>query len=398
MTNTDMAWGEVSQAHLEALLGRKDVERSNPTSMMRDFLTPNQWDRGYGEANVFVSREMAARFARGFADKNPLYSDLAYAQGSPWGRLLAPPTIIGYAEMVNGATDGFPGCHAIWRECEFEWSRPVFADDPLLAATRLTDARIIDSKFGGGHAAVQDYETVLRTLTGETTARYRTSWHRFSRKKASSASKYGKVEPVRWTDEQLEALWDEYRRQNGMARRGADTLRFQDVQIGHEVPYIVKGPINLTSKLAFEFVRGPGGWFVSHELALDLYDRHPALAIRNEENVPEPPVAIHWTNERCRKYLGMPAAYEAGYERLAWYSQLLTSWAGDGGCVRSMQVRFLAFHWQGDAIRLYGRVIGKRVVNGEHLVDLDIWTITHPRGEETSRGRATVQLPDKQAT
>ena len=35
-------------------------------------------------------------------------------------------------------------------------------------------------------------------------------------------------------------------------RRGAEPLYFEDVAIGDEVPYIIKGPVTLTSKLAFE--------------------------------------------------------------------------------------------------------------------------------------------------
>jgi len=388
-------YGEVTQAHLDNLLKRKGVERTERGSLMRGFLMPNQWDAGYGQSNFFISRETAGRFARGFADENPLYLDLAYATQSPWGRMLAPPTLLAYTEAMNGATDGFPGCHAIWRECEFEWTRPLFAEDPMKVATRLTGARIVDSNFAGGRAGVQDYETAIGTLDEKPVAIYRTSWHRFSRKKASGSSKYGKIEPVQWTDEALEGVWNEYRQQNKANRRGAEALYFEDVEVGSEIPYLIKGPVTLTSKLAFEFVRGAGGWFVGHEMALALFDRYPALAIRNEENVPEPPVAIHWTNERCQKYLGMPAAYEAGFERLAWYSQLLTSWAGDHGCMRRLQVRFLAFHWQGDAIRLYAKVKGKRVVGDERLVDLEVWTVSHPRGEQTSIGSATVQLPGK---
>jgi acyl dehydratase len=395
--DTQDGWGKISHTNLTALLERKGMERARRTSMMRDFLEPAQWDKGYGRANVIVTREMAARFARGFGDQNPLYYDLAYATASPWGRQLAPASIIGYAEMVNGATDGFPGCHAIWRECEFEWARPLYADEPMNAASQLTGARLVDSQFAGGRAAIQDYETNLRDLDGQFIAAFRTSWHRFERKKATGASKYAGIAPIQWTNEQLEAVWAEYRAQNRANRRGATPLYAEDVTVGSDIPYIIKGPINLTSKLAFEFARGAGGWFVAHEMALELFERHPALPIRNEENVPEPPVGIHWTNERCRKYLGMPGAYEAGYERLAWYTQLLMSWAGDHGALRRMQVRFLAFHWQGDAIRLYGKVTGKRVVAGEHLVDLEISTVSHPRGELTSQGSATVVLPGRAA-
>ena len=97
------------------------------------------------------------------------------------------------------------------------------------------------------------------------------------------------------------------------------------------MPYIIKGPVTLTSKIAFELAFGAMGWFVGHELALALWEKSPRLPIRNEENVPEPPVAIHWTNERCQKYLGMPGAYEAGFERLNWFTQLINNWMGDHG-------------------------------------------------------------------
>jgi hypothetical protein len=40
-------------------------------------------------------------------------------------------------------------------------------------------------------------------------------------------------------------------------------------------------------------------------------------------------------------------------------------------------------------------VTGKRIENGPHLIDLAVSTWTHPRGEQSSRGTATVQLPSK---
>ena len=192
-------------------------------------------------------------------------------------------------------------------------------------------------------------------------------------------------------------MWAEYKAQNMANRRGADPLYFEDVEVGTEIPHIIKGPITLTSKIAFEMAFGAGGWFVGHELAMQLWDAVPRLPIKNEEGVPEPPVAIHWTNERCQSYLGMPGAYEAGFERLNWLTQLLMSWFGDHGMLRALSLRFKAFHWQGDAVRLHGKITGTRVEGDRHLVDLEVWTTSHPRGETTSQGAATVELPSRVA-
>jgi hypothetical protein len=275
-----------------------------------------------------------------------------------------------------------------------EWERPAFVEEAIHSTTYLRGARIVESRFGGGRSAVQDYETLAHGSNGDPIGAYRTSWQRFERGGAKRAEKYAETERPRWSDDDLEAIWEEYRTHNLVNRRGDEPRYWEEVEVGAAIPHIVKGPTTLTSKLAFESLGWPGGWVVGHELALDLFDRYPALPIRNEENVPEPPVAIHWTNERCQRYLGMPAAYEAGYERLNWLTQLLMSWGGDHAMLRKMSMRFAGFHWQGDVIRLHATVTGTRVEGGRHLVDLDIETRTH-RDEVTTTGAAVVELPSR---
>lgn len=386
ITEKPSTWGRVTEEGLNRLLPRIGKYRQNENSLFGHI-------PAFSDGRLVVSASYVRRYATGIADRNPLYVDADYAAASIWGRQWAPPPVLAWLEQVNGAVEGFAGCHTIWRNCELEWDRPVFVGDELSATTALTGARLTESRFSGT-SAVQDYETAVES-GGEPVGRYRTSWHRFSRGEAKDASKYKQSERPQWTDEELAAVADEYRTQN-LRRRGAEPLSFEDVEEGSSIPYLIKGPTTLTSKLAFESVNFPGGWVVGHELALDLWDRHPGLAIRNEENVPEPPVAIHWTNERCQRYLGMPAGYEAGYERLHWFTQLLMTWTGDHGFPTRLAVKFLGFHWQGDVVRLFGRVTGKEVSGGRHLVHLDVETKTH-RDELTTAGTATVELPSRAA-
>jgi acyl dehydratase len=394
-------WGEITEASLERLLQRKGVSREERGTMFR--LTLNEEEQSRFDAwrpehaNFAITKETNGRIARGIADLNPLYVDESYARRSIWGAMLAPPATLCWTETVNGATEGFPGCHTIWRGVEYEWERPMFAGEPIASRTYLTDAELVESGFAGGKAAVQRYETEAYNLEGSFIGAYRTSWHRFSRKKARSAGKYAGIERHQWTDEELEGVWEEYRTHNLANRRGDEPLYIEDVTVGEELPHLIKGPITLTSKIAFEMAFGAGGWFVGHELAMQLWEHAPRLPIRNEENVPEPPVAIHWTNERCQTYLGMPGAYEAGFERLNWFTQLLMSWYGDHGMLRRLGLAFRAFHWQGDAVRLYATVTGTRVEEDRHLVDLELRSESHPRGELTSEGTATVELPSRAA-
>ncbi len=392
-------WGEITDASLERLLERKGVPRHQRGTMQSITQSKEKGEKKEPPPKLALfamSAETCGRYARGFADMNPLYHKKSYAEASPWGRIIAPPAVLCYTETVNGASDGFPGCHTIWRGVEYDWKRPIFADEVVKSTTMLEDVYIIeDSKFAGGRAAVQNYATKVETLQDEYIGTYRTSWHRFSRTGAKKESKYAGIERHIWTDEELEGVWQEYHDQNLKNRRGKEPLYFEDVKEGDEVPYIIKGPVTLTSKIAFELAFGAMGWFVGHELALALWEKSPRLPIRNEENVPEPPVAIHWTNERCQTYLGMPGAYEAGFERLNWFTQMINGWMGDHGTLRKMDCQFRGFHWQGDACRLYAKVKEKRVEGDEHLVDLDIWTMSHPRGQRTTDGEMTVELPSK---
>lgn len=387
-TETRGQWGQVTPEAAARLRDRIGLERDAPASFFR-------YNSNYRDNRLQITPQYVERYATGIADRNPLFVDADYAAASPWGRQLCPPAVLCWLEKVNGATDGFPGCHTIWRGCDLEWERPVMVGDALSSTTQLLDVRLVDSSFSAS-AAIQDYATEVTTAEGERVGAYRTSWHRFSREDAKKQNRDGATEPTFWSDEQLAAIAQEYREQNTQ-RRAAAPRFWEDVAVGEQLPYLIKGPTTLTSKIAFEAINFPGGWVLGHELALELFEEHPNLPIRNEENALEPPVAIHWTNERCQRYLGMPKAYEAGYERLHWLGQLLMNWSGDAAMMRKLSVQYRNFHWQGDVIRLHATVTETRVDDGQHLVDLSIETKTH-RDETTTIGSATVQLPSRTAS
>ena len=74
-----------------------------------------------------LTPETIRRFALGSGDDNPLYVDPDYARTSRYGTLITPPSITGFLERSNGASDWLPGCHTIWLEAEYEWMLPMRA-------------------------------------------------------------------------------------------------------------------------------------------------------------------------------------------------------------------------------------------------------------------------------
>ena len=131
--------------------------------------------------------------------------------------------------------------------------------------------------------------------------------------------------------------------------------------MGEAMPEVVKGPLTVTSIVAF--VQGWGSLYVrAHGLAFDLFERHPALAIPNAWGVPEPPERVHWDDALARA-VGVPAAYDYGPERVAWLGHLVTNWMGDAGTLARLSVQVRRHNLIGDTTWCRG-VVAKHRARG----------------------------------
>ena len=344
-------------------------------------------------ADMLMTSDFNRRFCTGVADMNPVYLDEEYAKKSRYGGLIAHPGALCMMERANGATDGFPGCHAIWRGVEYEWFKPVMVGDTITSKTYLENVEEVESKFAGGRAAVQTHKTVGTNQNGEDFGTIRAFWHRFDRRGAAGTKKEKEQRGLaQYTPSDLEKIKEEYKQ---VSKRGAEPLYWEDVNVGDPIPFLIKGPTTIISRLAFEMMGGGGGWFVGHHLAFELFDKHPGLPFINEQGVPEAPVSIHWSHERCQKYLGLPGAYDAGYERNIWLVEWLTNWIGDHGALKNLKLRYTGFTILGDTTRCTGSVTGKRVEDGQHIVECEIKTQINVDDIVTTTGTAEVILPSK---
>ena len=377
-------FGKITEEGVERLRGRIGL--------------PRKGSNMHQAGKMRVTAETIRRFALGSGDDNPLYLSHEYAEQSRHHRQLVPQSIIGFLERTNGASDGLPGCHTIWRDARYTWQRPLGLDDVLDPTSYLRAVEIIPSKFGGGRAVRQDYETLIEDESGAQVATYETSWHRFERDGAKRASKYQQRELAHYTPEDIERIKADYAREQ---RRGSDVLWWEDVRVGDEIPFVVKGPTTEISKFAFESWGGAGGWFVGHKLAFQLFEKHPGLPFINEQGIPEAPVAIHWSNVRSQRILGLPGAYEAGYERTSWLVHMLMNWIGDDGFLTSLTQRYPTFNLLGDTTWCRGTVREKELleqpIDGKrHAVRCEVRT-ENQRGDVTTTGEAVVVLRSREA-
>jgi acyl dehydratase len=322
-----------------------------------------------------ATRDAIRHWAHGIGDRNPHWA----------AARVAPPTILfAMDRIVSGYVGGLPGIHAMYGGTDFHWRRPIREDDRLVGRSVLRPLEEKASAFAR-RSIKQTYRTTFVDDAGGVAAEADSWCFRTERDTARERQKYAPAGPHRYSDAELARIREAYR---GESVRGSTPRHWEEVAVGEALPEIVKGPLTVTSIIAF--VQGWGSLYIrAHGLAFDLFDRHPALGIPNAFAVPEPPERVHW-DEALARAVGVPGAYDYGPERVAWLGHLVTNWMGDAGFLARLTVQVRRHNLIGDTTWCRGRVTGKDAGRGEVTLAL---VAVNQRDETIALGEATVSLP-----
>lgn len=337
-----------------------------------------------------INDDAARNFAGAIGDDNPLWLDAAYGARTRWGAQLAPPTILYSTEnSVSGAVEGLAGVHAMFAGTDWRWFEPIRTGTKMRTVAALKDMVEHKTRFAG--RSFQQIYHVQFFDQRDTLLAEADSWcFRTERDTArESGTKYDKAleEMHISTEEEMERYFEQYRQEKP---RGAHKRLWQDVKVGDAIDPVLKGPYTVTSAVAF--MQAWGNYAIrNHRIAFQYYDRHKKLAPRNQQNVPEPPVRVHWDNDFARS-VGVPAAYDFGPERVSWLAHMLTDWIGDDGFLRRLNTQIRRHNPVGDAVWCTGAVTGKCIDGERHLVQCEVLG-TNQAGALSIKGYAEVELP-----
>src|SRR5229473_1638940 len=81
--------------------------------------------------NELASRIAVTKFAGGIGDINPLWTDADYAQSSPYGAPVAPPSFV--IGCFSGIQFGWPGLGSFHSQSNLTFERPVYWGDVVQA-------------------------------------------------------------------------------------------------------------------------------------------------------------------------------------------------------------------------------------------------------------------------
>jgi acyl dehydratase len=339
-----------------------------------------------------ATKDTIRHWAHGLGIDDPLYTDEEYAQNGPYGELVAPPTFLYTTSRVAVAyAYGLPGVHSMHGGADWEWYQPIRRGDEIRTESYMKDLVEKDTSFAG-RTFQQIYRIEFYNQNDEHLASLDRWSFRLDRDEGRDRKKYDNegVELADWDEDDIERFAEHYRNEE---RRGDDPRYFEDVEVGDELDTLLKGPITVTSVIALN--QGLGGGFTrAHKRMFQLFDEHPALAIPNDQGVPEPPERVHWDTEYAQR-VGVPAPFDYGPERISWMDHVVSHWMGDEGFLKSLYAELRRHNLMGDVTWCSGEVTDKRVEDGEYLVDISVEG-RNQRDEVNIAGEAVVELPSKE--
>src|SRR5271165_284009 len=194
--------------------------------------------------NEYATRHAILRFAEGIGDDNPLWSDRAYAAGTPHGGVIAPPSFIFCClGSVQVGWRGLGGFHA---DTKLTFHKTIRVGDKITA--RVTFDGFdgpIQSNFAGRR--IKDYiRQEYYNQNDELVATFICSRVRFERTEAQKRRETRAITlPHPWTEAEVIAIEDQIMAETP---RGATPRYWDDVNVGDELDVVTKGPIGLTDE------------------------------------------------------------------------------------------------------------------------------------------------------
>jgi acyl dehydratase len=340
-----------------------------------------------------ATRDNIRHYAHGIGDDNPLWCDPDYAAGGPHGTIVAPPSFLfACSRIISGYVGGLPGVHAMWAGADWNWHQITKRNDEIRTEAWLKDLVLHDTQFSG-RAVQQIYHVNFFNQDDELLAEADSWCFRTDRDEArDKGTKYDalKAKPTRQYNQQ--ELTDAYRHYAQEEVRGGMPRYFEDVQIGDELPTMVKGPMTVTGFIAY--AQGWGGLYIrANKLAWQQIHKHPGLGIPNKFNIPDCPERVHWEDDFA-KMVGAPAAYDYGPERCSWLTHHVTNWIGDTGFLKKAESKIRRHNPEGDILFINGKVVDKYEEDGSGYVKIE--QIARNQDDELSIvGSAIARLPGK---
>jgi len=340
-----------------------------------------------------ASRDTIRHFAWGIGDNNPLWLDRDYGAASIWKTNLAPPCIL-YAVDSTIVAPKLQGVQWVYAGTDWTWFEPIRLNDSFRVEARLLrQERKSGRRFplwvlqSGEVRYFNQHERLIAIAIGHCA--------RTPRGDKLTEARGGKpteaVPPHKYTAAEID---DIERQVLAEPRTGDKPLYWEDVEMGSDIPPVVRGPLSIIDVMAwYSGQQGAQPYGGVHGDAIRYRQRHADYHVNEATGTKEAAGRGHLEAATGRD-VGMGGAYDIGPQRISWAQHMLTNWIGDHGFLHKLNVSVRRPNMVGDTLWWRGKIKAKELCDGNCMVDLDLEAINQV-GAQSAYGTATVVLPSR---
>lgn len=390
---SEAEWNKLVDEHVAELNKRKGAIIIPPPTHR---LIESEYQQS--QNNKFVTEDLIRHFAYAVGDPNPLWRDPAYARGTRWGGIIAPPVFDCCIASCDGAGNGpggsflLPGFNLFAAGNRHEYFGVIRPGDEFRIADKYLGAeeKAVKGKTyrlfleSGQRSYINQRDEVVVVATGR---RIMTGTPP-GKMAATQNELYKGIKRHHFTQEELDVIHRSYDDElAGKNRRGKEILYWEDVAVGEELKPVVKGPLDMSDACSAMLVEYGGAFAIKWNIMRGAIDSYPLDPQTGEHRFRR-----DWHFEDSLAQLsGVPYAFQIGKFSEMILAHVVTNWMGDDGFVKVLDFRIQHINIMGDMNWLKGKVIKKYLDKDEHLVDLDIWAENQDKRVIT-KGLATVRL------
>jgi acyl dehydratase len=357
-----------------------------------------------GRGSATVTAEALIDNASSSVKYNPFWIDERYAAGTRWGGLIAFPMYSVGTTNVTTNESKTPECgyeRQLWPGENWEFLRPIRVGDTLRTWNRAPQIReqTVPDRGDTRGFLLMECNCDLVNQKDEIVGIYENYTVRIFFPDGPPGASYT-LERYGFTENEIVYL-DRLARQEKV--RGAEIRYWEDVNINDMLDPVVIGPTNIADIYAFGGGIGlsMGAGFRGSDSAGEQQPLHQLLEKEGvigseymEYDGSYYKGAGRHADDLSAREEGEPAAFLWGAMSLRSQLCCLTNWMGDDAFVRKFSWRHITRTVVGDASYSLGKVVNKRIENGEYLVDIALWQ-QDMRGFIADAAFATVALLSK---
>jgi acyl dehydratase len=331
--------------------------------------------------NTQVNSDQAGHYLNGISDINPRWDpegpgqevQPTYLTSVVYPLLHGEPMEAPLASLIAGV--------------DYEWYEPIEIGDDLEGTSVIKDL------YEKGDRDERRYIFIISEVTytrnGEEVGKAEGTMIRATQRGNQLQEER---EIYTYSDEERAEIEDKYEAEIARLESVPETPDVDSLEVGDELPSIVRGPLTIADMVCWNAGRGP----TYGASAINYMERKGSP----HNTVPNP--EINWMQKTSHQhedpYLceqrGMALPFGNGVMMYCWTSPLVTNWMGADGFLKEHNGQLRNPYYYGDTLDITGEITDKSVADDTPEVTVE-WEAIDPHGEPVVVGDSVVSFPNQ---